>query len=135
MKENQWIQKKRSVGLIYPSDYNYAVASTVEDRAFCLNTTTYKWSNDRCDRCNERCVQNDWIKKESPIWTLTAMANNNGVVIRNDNGIVDYNFSESLSNSDVFPTLYLKPSIKIISGTGGKDDAYVIAETDKIFLE
>ena len=112
---------KRSIGLIYPSDYNYAVASTVEDRIFCLKTNTYHWTGEY----NEKCIQNDWINKQKNIWTLTPTTKLAGVLIRNA-GAVDYNYDDTVSNNNIFPALYLKPSVKISSGDGSEGNAYQI---------
>ena len=116
------------IGLIYPSDYRYASSGNDEvPRGRCLTNAMFYWSE------IEACKKNDWLS--SPKWTLTSVTYGdraNLVFAIIPNGIDHLSVA---SSRDVYPTLYLKPNVKIIDGTGSKDDAYVITKTDKIFLE
>ncbi len=108
------------VGLMYPSDYGYATSGGTEtNRTTCLNYALYNWDS------YEDCYNNDWLfDNEDYQWTITPYASsdydaanvwNYGSVYPDD--VVDSSYL-------VRPVLYLKSSVKIVSGTGTKENPY-----------
>ncbi len=124
------------IALFYPSDYAYATSgSETYTRQNCLNSLVYNWEEEQDPTSYENCVLNDWLwDSQSYQHSLTSAWDGESDIIR----ITSYGDTRRNTTSTkvaIRPTLYLKQNFKIINGTGGKDDAYVIAETDKIFLE
>ena len=117
-----WIGK---IGLMYPSDYGYATSGgTTTDRTTCLNTYFYSWPS------SSDCYNNNWlVRKDKNQWTMTANA-------RSDSAYqafsATYVGGMSYNNVDntflILPALYLKSSIKIISGSGTKEQPFIIVE-------
>jgi len=107
------------VGLMYPSDYGYAVGGTRENRETCFNTTLFQWSN------HLSCSQNVWLDNGNAHWTLTPMARPTfsthvfrvGLV-----GSVSDDFA--YKSFQVYPTVYLQSVLKVASGTGSIDSPY-----------
>ena len=127
LKEKQDYPEKKwtgYVGLIYPSDYGYAVGGDV--RKSCLE----KSQNDY----HGECYRNNWIKGTS--WTMVSNnykdrynQNSNRIfMIQNDGyfftvyetGDVDYSLS-------FMPVIYLISSTKIIDGNGNFSNPYIAA--------
>ena len=110
------------VGLIYPSDYLYATSGgSTTSRETCLNTSAYNlgWSN------LSDCIGNDWIENG---WTMTPGASegdagNVFVVL----GANLYAHAAVMTNN-FRPTVYLKPNVKIVSGTGTQEDPFILGE-------
>ena len=97
------------VGLMYPSDYGYAVGG--EARTNCLaNTNLYNYDTNNCD-------SNDWLYN-SWQWTMSSLAGSSGAsyVFYVDLGGDLLNTLAGYENS-VRPALFLIPSIEI-SGEG-----------------
>ena len=108
---NSWVGK---IALMYASDYGYA-------------------SNEECVKtlynC-QSCAGNNWLSNNTNSWLLPQSTNSNagvfhmkGTYITHYNGSDNYNSDQPLM---VFPTLYLKPSVKIIMGNGTSTDPYVV---------
>ena len=108
---NSWVGK---IALMYASDYGYA-------------------SSEECDKtlynC-QSCAGNNWLSNNTNSWLLPQSTNSNagvfhmkGTYITHYNGSDNYNSDQPLM---VFPTLYLKPSVKIIMGNGTSADPYVV---------
>ena len=115
------------VGLLYPSDYLYATAggSTVS-RNNCLNTKMYMgWNN----YSNEDCRSNDWIYYSTySQWTISPVASTSSepyevFAISSSGGITN---SGVYSDYSVYPTLHLKSSVSITSGSGTSSDPYIL---------
>ena len=103
-KENDVGEKHNGIGLMYPSDYGYAVGNNV--RNTCLTKNLIKYNNDNC-------YLNDWLlSSNDDSWTLSPNSSNSyssfSVI---SSGFVQY-FSAYTSRK-VWPTLYLKSSVKI----------------------
>ncbi len=58
------------IGLMYPSDYGYAVEESV--RTECLAQSMWNWSGSTPD-----CKGNDWLYTKSDQWTITPVPNHN----------------------------------------------------------
>ena len=111
------------VGLMYPSDYGYATSGgTTTNRARCLAKELYNWN----DSSVSDCKNNDWLLPSNIQWTITPrQAYANGVFTVNDTGFVnDYNASSNYYG--VRPVVHLNSAIKVSSGTGEKDNPYII---------
>ncbi len=96
------------IGLMYPSDYGYAVGGSV--RSECLAKTMYKWSESTPD-----CKGNDWLLPTSSYeWTITPVpySSNAHIVFRvSSGGNVSNNNAHSARA--IRPVAYLKSNIKI----------------------
>ena len=118
-RTTKWIGK---IGIIYPSDYGYATSgSDKELRGKCLNTSLYSWHN------LEECNSNNWLIKESD-WTITPAANtsNNVDVFCYLNSGNTHSRCNAIYRLNVRPSIYLKPTTKIISGIGTKENSFKI---------
>ena len=108
---NSWVGK---IALMYASDYGYASSEE------CVKTLY---------NC-QSCAGNNWLSNNTNSWLLPQSTNSNagvfhmkGTYITHYNGSDNYNSDQPLM---VFPTLYLKPSVKIIMGNGTSTDPYVV---------
>ena len=95
------------IGLIYPSDYGYAVGGI--DRNTCLEKALNNYSE-------ETCNINNWLKPlNDASWTMTPvpfLTNADLAFVVTDSGlIVNYQCINSIS---IFPVAYLKSNFKII---------------------
>ena len=112
---NSWVGK---LGLMYASDYGYAVSDE------CTQTLV--------NYDNAACKNNNWlynIKVNEWILPQNASNSNNAFTVNPDGpvGINVVNYSQLA----VRPVLYLKPDIKIIVGHGTSTDPYVIGTNTK----
>ena len=102
------------VGLMYPSDYGYAVLASS-----CARTTNLR------DYDSTACAGNNWLKTGSYEWTMTHSSSNSSYVI------FVYN-NGSLRNSyaalgyGARPSIYLKSNISVLGGDGSRDFPYII---------
>lgn len=116
------------IALMYPSDYMYAGDLTV-----CNNGGAF-WHDDV-----ENCVNKTWLSIKNYEWTLMSTASGyapDGSFNSNPwdayyiryNGGIDYSNSYygTSRNYNVRPALYLKPNVKIISGSGELGDEFII---------
>ncbi len=99
-----WIGK---VGLMYPSDYGYAVGTEV--RETCLGKSLYQYDSDNC-------MTNDWLYNETDEgqWTMTPTPHSSeayDVFFVYSSGLVAT--TSAYMPFTVRPTLYLKSNIKI----------------------
>ena len=119
-RSTSWIGK---VGLIYPSDYGYATSgNSSTTRAICLAKALFNW-NETSD-----CYQNDWLFKSDYMWTLSPLSS----YTRNVFAVYNIgNVSSGITNSSgnpfkIWPTIYLKSTIKITSGTGSSANPFIL---------
>ena len=109
------------VGLMYPSDYGYAVGNDIKIRDKCLEIELYNYNQYR------DCFENLWLYKNESKWTLSPVASNLA------DGIFYYYFggyvrgADAYKNYNINPSVYLKSSVKIVSGDGSKDNAFVLS--------
>ena len=116
------------VGLMYPSDYGYATSGgSTTNRSTCLNKELYNWSN------YSDCYTNDWLYNGSSNWTMMPSAGSSidttYVFFFKEScyGYPGEGFSPSASNAfGVKPVVYLKPTVKIVSGIGTKENPFII---------
>ena len=119
-RSTSWTGK---VGLIYPSDYGYATSgNSSTTRAICLAKALFNW-NETSD-----CYQNDWLFKSDYMWTLSPLSS----YTRNVFAVYNIgNVSSGITNSSgnpfkIWPTIYLKSTIKITSGTGSSANPFIL---------
>ncbi len=114
------------IGLMYPSDYGYAVGGNV--RTECLAKTMLSWSDSSPD-----CKSNNWIRDiYNNQWTITSYPNlyeGHFVFFIGSAGQVAYNQAYG-TNFTIKPTAYLKSSVKIkpnsASNYGSQSNPFVI---------
>jgi len=106
-----------TIGLMYTSDYAFAAGSE------CV----YNEDGDQLslDEYNEKkCKENNWMYSGKNEWTITPHSKTVNVEMAiSTSGNVTDSFNARIANS-VRPTVYLKATVKIISGTGTSTDPY-----------
>ena len=110
------------VGLIYPSDYGYATSGgNTVNRESCMATGIYYWNSSSYDDCKN----NDWLFKSNTMWTISPSPSISDYVFYvNYGGSIEYDYVHRTFN--VFPTVYLKSTIKITGGTGSSTDPFIL---------
>ncbi len=104
------------IGLMYPSDFGYAVGGDV--RETCLGKSMYFYNTNSCKT-------NDWLITSSYTWTMTPSP-----LSLFANGVFNVPSSGCVNNYDaddaygVQPVVYLSSSVKIIDGNGEKGTPY-----------
>ena len=105
---------KGKVGLMYPSDYGYAVLASS-----CERTTNLG------DYDSTACAGNNWLKSDSQQWTLTPWSSYSNSTFHVDSfGNLDS--SVSSNGSGARPSIYLKSNIVVLGGDGSRDFPYII---------
>ena len=113
-----WIGK---IGLMYASDYGYAITSGVCDREL--------------DALDPDCIQHNWIYSDdiTTMWLINPMGENSGdsfcaAIV--DGGIIPSQGKviQEVKNYSylVVPTLYLNSLVKITGGTGTSTNPYTL---------
>ncbi len=109
-----WIGK---VGLMYPSDFGYAVGGDV--RESCLGKSLYAYSN---------CRGNDWLNDaNNSQWTIMP-----GTQVSYATNVFAIDSSGYVSNYGAYydyvvrPVVYLSSAVKIIDGNGEVGDPFVL---------
>ncbi len=110
-----WIGK---VGLMYPSDYGYAVGGSVRNNCLAMNLNSYNTNN---------CYLNDWLYNNSYQWTITSFSQTDKSVIYVDKAGYSQPSSDTTLLSRKHDVVYLKSSVKIISGNGSSSSPYNIS--------
>ena len=101
------------VGLMYPSDYGYAVLASS-----CARTTNLG------DYDSTACAGNNWLKIGSYQWTLTPRSSNSSYVFLVNSGLL--HSSSANYGYGARPSIYLKSSIVVLGGDGSRDFPYAI---------
>ena len=112
-----WIGK---IGLMYASDYGYAITSGVCDREL--------------DALDPDCIQHNWIYSDdnTTMWLINPMGENSAdsfcAAIVNGGIPSQGTVIQEVKNYSYFvvPTLYLNSLVKIIGGTGTSTDPYTL---------
>ena len=120
VRTSTWTGK---IGLMYPSDYGFALAEGTTDRQTCLTYSIFasSWGN------NYMCNGNDWLKNVVFSWTMSPYANTSEArnVIRIAGGA--YVDSQSSANGNqVHPVVFLKSTVKITGGDGSESNPYTL---------
>ena len=107
------------VGLMYPSDYGYATSGGETVRESCLEFYLSKLNN------YPECYQNNWLYQTEAVYKITPMAYASearyAFTVKNNVGI-----SFTSSSNAIKPTDYLKPEVRVISGSGNINDPFII---------
>ena len=115
-----WIGK---VGLMYPSDYGYATSGgSSTNRNSCLAKELYNWDSSGYSDCKN----NDWMYNGSIWqWTISPRADHSYDVFRvlSTGYVCDHTANDTFAGR---PVVYLKSTIKVISGSGTKESPYVL---------
>ena len=115
-----WIGK---VGLMYPSDYGYATSGgSSTNRNSCLAKEIYNWD----DSSVSDCKNNDWMYNGSIWqWTMSPRADySDTVFFVVSTGFVYGNTADTAYAGR--PVVYLKSTIKVISGSGTTSSPYIL---------
>lgn len=107
------------IALIYPSDYAFPTngTGTVAGRNTCINTSTWKWSNNWGS-----CAKNSWIYLDRMFCITPTFSQGN---VRKITGTV--NGDVYYAANPIKPVLYLNPNVKIVSGKGISTDPYILS--------
>ncbi len=111
------------VGLMYPSDYGYATSGgSTTDRATCLNTYLYNWS----DSSVSDCKNNDWLLSSTQ-WTLSPGADpsNADIAFRVSSG-GGVNTNLAYSTYGFRPVVYLTSNVGVQSGDGSRGNPFIL---------
>ncbi len=112
------------VGLVYASDYGYATRLG-ECRENLRAGVTYDKAKDSWS-WKGKCSTDNWLFKSVFYWTLSPYSGSEHDVLRvNWDGAVGDDAAYFCRN--VFPSLYLKSNINIISGNGSKSNPYKLS--------
>ncbi len=111
-RPTEWTGK---VGLMYPSDYGYAVLASS-----CARTTNLG------DYDSTACAGNNWLKSDSIQWTLTPRSSNSNLVFYVASHGYLYS-SNAPSGNGARPSIYLKSNIAIMGGYGTIDSPYQLS--------
>ena len=115
-----WIGK---VGLMYPSDYGYATSGgSSTNRASCMSKELYNWESSSYSDCKN----NDWLLNTSTNqWAMSPRADTYYRVFG-----VSYSGYVNVFNAYVpyagRPVVYLKSTIKVISGSGTTTSPFIL---------
>ena len=104
------------IGLIYPSDYGYA-STDASCRQNLRAGLKYTFGG------TPTCKNNNWLFKGVWYWTISPNSSiTYHVFAVHSDGNLDNN--NALYRQSVRPSVYLKSDIKIVSGSGTKDDMF-----------
>ena len=118
-RSTNWTGK---VGLMYPSDYGYATSGgSSTNRASCMSKELYNWNSSSYSDCKN----NDWLYNSSTSqWTISPRAGySNAVLLVSGTGYVRGNYATADTSR---PVVYLKSTIKVISGSGTTSSPYIL---------
>ena len=103
------------VGLMYPSDYGYAVLASS-----CARTTNLG------DYDSTACAGSNWLKTGSYQWTMTpSSSNSNNVFYAATGGHL--NSTSAYGGYGVRPSIYLKSNIAVMGGDGSRSNPYEVS--------
>ena len=107
---------KGYVGLIYPSDYGYAVGGSV--RSTCLSKTIDSYSTDDC-------YTNDWLALDS-IGCITHAYSSDHYVYYVRYSTHTILIGDTDAKYQFYPVVYLNTNLFKIDGTGTSDNPFII---------
>ena len=107
------------IGLIYPSDYGYA-STDASCRQNLWSGVTY---TNNTYGGGATCKNNNWLFKGVWYWTISPRSSSAGdvFIVDSDGGLGTI---AALCRGSVRPSVYLKSDIKIVSGSGTKEDMF-----------
>lgn len=107
------------VGLMYPSDYGYAVGGS--SRNTCLETSLYNYSGS--------CKNYDWLDKGTDYSTISHTLETSGTGVYYITKLGDMGSYESTKTFETHPVVYFDTDIVITGGSGTEDDPYTIEKS------
>ena len=116
--------KHNGIGLIYPSDFGYAVGGDIRNN--CLTKNLYDYVKNIFDSNGSNCAAIDWLTPNDGYFSLTISpisAYSHDVFHVNFFGYVN-SYGEVYDSYGVWPTVYLTTSTKIVDGNGTIDEPY-----------
>ena len=117
-RTTEWTGK---VNHIYASDYGYATSGgSTTDRTTCLNANVYLWDSDKLSDCKNE----NYLLKLQCLTPYATTVESYQLFCLAQSGRISTHFA--YLNYQVYPTVYLSSSVRIISGDGTKDNAYVL---------
>ncbi len=119
------------IGLMYPSDYGYATSGgKTTDRKTCLAKPIYNWGKNENYTADEwtDCRNNDWLydKLKNQLTIMPHQECAYGIVRFFTTGNLNFRYPIATEEA-IRPVLYLKASVKIISGKGTEQNPFKIA--------
>lgn len=105
-----------NIGLMYPSDYVYAYANSVDDICF----TNIK-------KCNNR--SNSWLYKDAYQWLISQFINDAASLVVDTGNMYSVNMIYSIyygGAKSIRPAVYLSSDILIDSGNGTSEKPYIL---------
>lgn len=126
------------VGLIYPSDYGFATDGGEKiTRDECLKKPvievldylgTYEWKNSK-GNTDKFCADKDWLYKNNDVFTITPSGNSvssTKISAITGRGDVSQDY-KSFLQGDIYPSVYLKKDVKIVSGDGKVSSPFMLS--------
>jgi len=106
-----------AIGLMYPSDYGYAAYGTN-----CDNKTSMT-----LNRYDQGCGYVDWLLLEGDDeWLISPYPDHSSGAFYVGGGFDGFVGYFGLASVSVRPVLYLEHDIKVISGSGSKNNPYIL---------
>ena len=104
------------IGLMSASDYGYASSGCSSGTQTLLNYN------------NATCTSTNWLKLGIPEYLINASSDNpRYAYLLDSNGQVYAGHTDGLTRAfAVRPTVYLKSTVKILSGTGSSSDPFIL---------
>ena len=110
---------KGYIGLIYPSDYGYAVDGSVNSQCFENDLWSWRWY--------PSCGTGDWLKTSGDQWTMMPDGRWKDTVHR-IYGAGQVGDSWTYGTYMVRPALYLKTDVLVSSGNGTSSSPYILTQ-------
>ena len=116
-----------AVGLIYPSDYGFALYQNSTSTT-CNNTSTklYQGGYDSCEQYN-------WLFDGNESWFISSYGNNATQAFRlRSAGSVSIGTVNDTAR-DIIPVVYLNSNVEIFKGDGSLNNPYIIGQKEKTY--
>ena len=107
-----------AIGLMYPSDYGYAVNPVYWSYLFFNPSQTYY--------DYRVSINSNWLNSGSAEWTITPSSSNSNYVVFVANA-GNLNTTNARNGNAVRPVFYLKSYVALVDGVGTSSDPYIIA--------
>ena len=121
---------KGTIGLIYPSDFAYSTTGGFStNRETCLNTLIINWAPQYQNLPD--CRNNNWMHlfmKYSGTINVMYFDDNPRIIGINNEGFISNPATDQFFNT--YPVVYLKNTVKTISGTGNADNHFTVANIE-----
>ena len=113
------------VGLIYPTDYSFAMNPSTISRSSCLGANYWDFK----ETAYSDCKTSSYIFASTWQWTITPKTTRTNLSYSiNTNGTADgtTTYGVNYGGGDVRPTVYLKSNVLISSGDGSEENPYTL---------